>query len=96
MKITLVDTQTGAIATDEQDTIPEYYISGNGSCDCNREQPFGNETPGNFCIGEHRYIIVDATDIPDGEPLFELEYWNDCYDMEVIEKAIKIYQRRTK
>jgi hypothetical protein len=55
--VTILDTATQARVQDS-DASFFWWADGNGSCDCNRELLFGNETEGNTCIGSQRYLIV--------------------------------------
>lgn len=59
MIVTIKDSQTGETATSEG-FGGWYWSDGNGSCDCNRETLFGNNTTYGTCLGSNRYVIIKA------------------------------------
>jgi len=79
--VTVLDTVTGETATDDRWT--EYWwAEGNGSCDCNRDLLFDNDTEDTgHCMGNHRYLIVASES--KSHNLLEL---NRNYPEELIEK----------
>ena len=66
--VTVLDTVTGRTAIDSN-WSREWWATGNGSCDCNRELLFGEDSDSDTCLGCHRYRIVA---VGDGGPLDEL------------------------
>jgi len=58
--VTVLDTVTGRTATDSN-CCKWWWTDGNGSCDCNREALFDEDTPCDGCLGCHRYLIVAAS-----------------------------------
>jgi hypothetical protein len=88
MKVTLLDTVTGK--TKEHDDIfdAEWWVNGNGMCDCNRALFMGvdlDETaiaPGlGICAGEKRFLIIAADD-----PEYSLQEFNRRYPTELLKK----------
>jgi len=57
MKATILDTQTGEITHQQGIRAWEYYENG-WSCDCNRRPV--NEPGSNYCLGCHRYLVLEA------------------------------------
>ncbi len=86
MKVTILDTDTGARRTTEPDfDFTDYWwAEGNGSCDCNREIVFGVDEEmdallgENICHGARRFLIVEA----DGNQ-YSLEDLNADYPVEL-------------
>jgi len=71
--VAVLDTKTGETVQDNH-WPREWWATGNGSCDCNRERLFGRDSDSAECLGCHRYRIVWASD---GGDLAEL---NAGYD----------------
>ena len=69
MFLKILDLNTGRRRSHKSPFGPQYWLDGNGSCDCNRALVFepdfnlGQKT----CAGCHRYLIVE-TDAPDITP----------------------------
>ncbi len=59
MKVSLLDTQTGKVATCEGISTFEWSEN-NWSCDCNRGRVFGHDAGSDMCIGCHRYLVIAA------------------------------------
>jgi len=65
MRVTLLDTQTRRTA-EVSGYSTQYWEEGNGSCDCNRELQFGEDSSEGICRGCHRYLII-AAEVEDGD-----------------------------
>lgn len=58
MKCLLLDIQTNRLKWHSgPDTF--NWAQNNWSCDCNRMGVFGDTSEGDYCVGGHRYLIVD-------------------------------------
>ena len=92
MQVTILDTQTGIIKTDNNESF-DYWAEGNGACDCNRailfdlqehlDQKLRLEHPEllqwqSLCFGCTRFLIIQASS---GE--YSLEELNADYPKEL-------------
>jgi hypothetical protein len=85
--VTLRDTLTAETAVATGFNL-WFWSEGNGSCDCNREGYFDNadgntkeemaemEERVGYCIGSHRYLVVEVEPMPNG---FTLSDFNGSY-----------------
>jgi len=86
VKVTLLDTATGATLETGDEYDPYWWAEGNGSCDCNRAIRMGVETgkPEGICEGSHRFLIVSASD-----KTYSLKELNEDYPTELL-RAFRI------
>lgn len=83
MKVTMLDTKTGATHETADEYDPYWWAEGNGSCDCNRAIQMGVDTgkPIRICQGAHRFLIIAASDLT-----YSLKELNEDYPPELLEK----------
>lgn len=68
IRVKLLDTQTGESKWLLDEWNPDWWIDGNGSCDCNRELFMGQDSGGDdengvgCCLGSKRYLIIECSD----------------------------------
>ena len=80
----ILDTKTGKQIKIKSECDGFYWAEGNGSCDCNRELFFDQDTNQGYCLGEQRYLIIESD--YDNYTLNEL---NDGYPEELKVRYLK-------
>ena len=77
--VTVLDTVTGETAGSSS-WPAQWWMEGNGSCDCNRELLFGRDTSDGTCICCKRYVIIEASGL-------KVEELNAGYPDDVLAKV---------
>ncbi len=87
---TLLDTQTGKLVKSKCPRKVEWWLTGNGSCDCLRYGLSGvqaNAGPGKQCLGSKRFLVWDVHGDLEGWDKADLaEACNEYYPDDLMDK----------